>query len=56
VNIYLAGRIWGSYYPYPTRPIDIPRPSTTRAGLKGTVGAGNHRSRKHVAMTVTTVT
>ena len=24
-DIYLAGRVWGSYYPYPTRPVDIPR-------------------------------
>jgi len=24
-NIYPAGRVWGNYYPYPTRPIDIPK-------------------------------
>jgi len=25
VNIYPAGRVRGSYYLYPTRPVDIPR-------------------------------
>jgi len=24
-NIYPPGRVWGNYYPYPTRPIDIPK-------------------------------
>jgi len=23
-NIYQVGRVRGSYYPYPTRPVDIP--------------------------------
>jgi len=22
-NIYPASRVWGNYYPYPTRPVDI---------------------------------
>jgi len=28
VNIYSADRVRGSYYPYPTRPVDIPRDDT----------------------------
>ena len=24
-DIYPACRVWGNYYPYPTRPVDIPK-------------------------------
>jgi len=45
-NIYPAGRVRWSYYPYPTRLIDIPKYPNKNMGIKRKIENGNDQNNK----------